>query len=304
MRWLPLLALVLVPFLGRAEDTFNVAAYNVQNYLLDAVGTRPAKSPEARAKVAENLVALKPDVLAVVEIGDTNALFALQADLKRAGLDLPHWEHVRGWDTNIFVAVLSRFPIVERRSHTKDSYLLNGRRFHVSRGFAEVEIAVNDRYRFTLFAAHLKSRRPVPQGDEAEMRLEEATILREKIDARLKADPKANIVVVGDFNDVKDSKSTRALIGRGKAALVDTRPAERNGDTLAAERPGWDPANITWTHFYGKEDSYSRIDYILVNAGMAREWRKEGTYVLTAPNWGLASDHRPVVAQFVAEEVP
>jgi endonuclease/exonuclease/phosphatase family metal-dependent hydrolase len=304
MRWLPLLALVLVPFLGRAEDTFNVAAYNVQNYLLDAVGTRPAKSPEARAKVAENLVALKPDVLAVMEIGDTNALFALQSDLKRAGLDLPHWEHVRGWDTNIFVAVLSRFPIVERRSHTKDSYLLNGRRFHVSRGFAEVEIAVNDRYRFTLFAAHLKSRRPVPQGDEAEMRLEEATILREKIDARLKADPKANILVVGDFNDVKDSKSTRALIGRGKAALMDTRPAERNGDTLAAERPGWDPANITWTHFYGKEDSYSRIDYILVNAGMAKEWRKEGTYVLTAPNWGLASDHRPIVAQFVAKDEP
>jgi hypothetical protein len=64
MRWFPLLALVLVPFFGRAEDTFNVAAYNVQNYLLDSVGTRPAKSPEARAKVAENLVALKPDVLA------------------------------------------------------------------------------------------------------------------------------------------------------------------------------------------------------------------------------------------------
>jgi endonuclease/exonuclease/phosphatase family metal-dependent hydrolase len=302
MRWLPLIVVILVPLVGRSEDAFTVAAYNLQNYLLERIGTRPAKSPEARAKIAENLATLKPDVLAIEEIGDTNALFALQADLKRAGLDLPHWEHVRGWDTNIFVAVLSRFPMVARRSHTTDSYLLSGRRFHVSRGFAEVEIAVNDHYRFTLLAAHLKSRRPVPQGDQAEMREQEAILLREKIDARVKADPTANIVVVGDFNDVKDSPSTRAIIGRGKAGLVDTRPAERNGDNLAAERPGWDPTNITWTHFYGKEDSYSRIDYILVNAGMAKEWRKEGTYVFTAPNWGLASDHRPIVAQFVAEE--
>ena len=303
MRWLSLfLLLLVVPASVRSAETFNVAAYNVANYLLEPVGTRAAKSPESKAKVAENILALKPDVLAVVEIGDTNALFALQADLKRGGLDLPHWEHVRGWDTNIFVAVLSRFPITERRSHTKESYLLNGRRFHVSRGFAEVEIAVNDRYRFTLFAAHLKSRRTVPQGDQAEMREQEALILREKIDARLKADPKANLVVVGDLNDVKSSRSTRAIIGRGKGALVDTRPAERNGDTVPPERPTWDPAHVTWTHFYGAEDTYGRIDYILVNSGMAKEWKKEGTYVLAAPNWGLASDHRPIVAQFVAKD--
>jgi endonuclease/exonuclease/phosphatase family metal-dependent hydrolase len=304
MRWLPLFVVIFFPLLGRAERPFTVAAYNLQNYLLQRIGTRPAKSPEARAKIAENLATLKPDVLAIEEIGDTNALFAFQADLKRAGLDLPHWEHVRGWDTNIFVAVLSRFPIVARRSHTTDSYLLSGRRFHVSRGFAEVEIAVNDHYRFTLLAAHLKSRRPVPQGDQAEMREQEAILLREKIDARLKADPTANVVVVGDFNDVKDSRSIRAIIGRGKAGLLDTRPAERNGDTLAAERPGWDPATVTWTHFYGKEDSYSRIDYILVSPGMAKEWRKEGTYVLTAPNWGLASDHRPIIAEFVPKDAP
>jgi hypothetical protein len=27
-----------------------------------------------------------------------------------------------------------------------------------------------------------------------------------------------------------------------------------------------------------------------------------GTYILTRPDWGLASDHRPLVATFVAEE--
>jgi exonuclease III len=54
-------------------------------------------------------------------------------------------------------------------------------------------------------------------------------------------------------------------------------------------------------HFYGVEDTYSRIDYILLSPGMAREWVKKETYVLALPNWGVGSDHRPIVAAFEAE---
>ena len=52
----------------------------------------------------------------------------------------------------------------------------------------------------------------------------------------------------------------------------------------------------------GTEDTYSRIDYILLSPGMAREWVKDETYVLALPNWGVGSDHRPLVATFVAED--
>jgi endonuclease/exonuclease/phosphatase family metal-dependent hydrolase len=288
----PLAWLCLAPGSSSAE-TFRVATYNVENYLDQPTQTRHAKPAEAKAKIRESILALKPE-----EMGSVSALQELRASLKAGGLDFAHWEHVTGFDTNIHVAVLSRFPFTARRPHTNDAFLLSGRRFRVSRGFAEVDIQVSPNYAFTLITAHLKSRRPVPEADEAEMRLEEAKLLREKIDARFAANPNVNLIVLGDFNDTKDTPSTKAVNGRGKTKLVDTRPGERNGDNAPPENPRYDPRNITWTHYYGVEDSYSRIDYIMLSPGMAREWVTNETYILTVPNWGVGSDHRPLVATF------
>jgi len=285
-----------------AAGTIRVATYNLENYMDRDVGTRHAKSAEAKAKIHECIRALNPDVIALQEMGSPEALQELRTSLKTDGLDFPFWEHVTGFDTNIHVAVLSRFPFAARRPHTNEFFLLGGRRFQVSRGFAEVDVKVGDGYSFTLITTHLKSRRPVPVADEAELRLEEARLLREKIDARLAANPNANLIVLGDFNDTRDSRSTREIIGRGRFKLTDTRPAERNGDNAPNLNPAWEPRNITWTHYYGKDDTYSRIDYILLSPGMAREWVTNETYVLTLPNWGIGSDHRPLVAAFSAQD--
>jgi hypothetical protein len=35
---------------------------------------------------------------------------------------------------------------------------------------------------------------------------------------------------------------------------------------------------------------------------MAHEWIKAETYIPTIPNWGLGSDHRPIVATFEAAD--
>jgi endonuclease/exonuclease/phosphatase family metal-dependent hydrolase len=299
--WLLLLSIGVCCSLPAAQ-TFRVATYNLENYLEHPIDTRPGKSPEGKRKVRESLRALNAEVVALQEIGGTNALLELRESLKIDGLAYPHWELVHGWDTNIQVAVLSKFPIVARRPHTNESFLLFGRRFRVSRGFAEVDIQVNPSYAFTLITAHLKSRRPVPEADEADLREQEGKVLREKIDARFSANPSVNLVVLGDLNDLKDSRSTREVIGRGRSGLIDTRPAERNGDNQPNPNPRFEPRNITWTHHYGKEDTYSRIDYILLSRGMAREWMTNETFVLALPNWGTGSDHRPVVATFFAED--
>lgn len=281
---------------------FTIATYNLENYLIQDQGTRTAKPEASRTRIREAIRGVNADVLALQEVGGTNALLELRSALRKEGLDYPHWEHVTGWDTNIQVAILSRLPFAARLPHTQENFLLNGRRFQVSRGFAEVQIQVNKQYAFTLITAHLKSRRASPDASEADIREQEALRLREIIDARLKENPAVNLVVLGDFNDTKDSRSTRALVGRGRGALVDIRPTERNGDTEPNPIPRFEPRHIAWTHYYGKEDTYSRIDYILLSPAMAKEIKPAGTFVFTMPNWGTASDHRPVVATFTAQD--
>jgi endonuclease/exonuclease/phosphatase family metal-dependent hydrolase len=283
-------------------QVFRVATFNVENYVEDPASRRPLKPPAARAGVCESIVALKPDVIALQEMGATNALMELQAALKTAGLDLPFWDHLSGYDTNIHLALLSRFPIAARHPHTNETYLLEGRRFFVTRGFMEDEIQVNPNYRFTLIAAHLKSMVPSGLADEHEWREEEAAVLRRIIDSRLATDPEARLIVLGDFNDTQDSRAIKNILGRGRTGLFDTRPAERAGRGDGPQTTG-DPARprrTTWTGFYAKEDSYSRIDYIFLSRGMERDWRSGETFVLNLPDWGTASDHRPLVAGFTA----
>lgn len=292
---------VLTALVGNAAE-IRIATYNVQNYIDHSAMGRELKSTESKAKVRESIKALNADIIALQEMGKPSALLELRSSLKAEGVDYPYWEHVSGFDTNIYVAVLSKFPFIAKRAHTNASYLVNGRRLQMSRGIVEVDFKVANTYSFTLFSAHLKSKRPVGVASEADMREEEARLLRGLIDERLKKESEANLIVMGDFNDTKDSKAIRTLIGRGRTKLIDTRPAEKNGDNLPAEKPSYDPRNITWTHFYGAEDTYSRIDYILLSPGMAREWQATGSYVLALPNWGLASDHRPLVVTISAAD--
>jgi endonuclease/exonuclease/phosphatase family metal-dependent hydrolase len=294
-----LLSVVLLCSVSFAAETFRVATYNVESYLDQPTESRKSvKSDEAKAKVRESIKAMNPDVIALEEMGTTNALLELRASLKADGLDFPFWEHIQSFDTNIHVAILSKFPIVARRPHTNDFFLLDGRRFQVKRGFAEVDIQAATNFTFILIAAHLKSRLITPDADEAEERLEEAKVLRGIIDEHFKANPGAKVIVLGDFNDVKNSDSTREIIGRGKFKLTDTRPAERNGDNAPAEPPYFEPRNVAWTYFYGADDTYARIDYILLSPAMARDWVKAETYIPTISNWGNGSDHRPIVATF------
>lgn len=297
----PLLAwtlglLIAVVLRLEAGEPFTIVTYNLQNYLLEPVPPRTAKPAERRDRVIRILEPLKPDVLVIQEIGGAGALEDLGARLAGVGIPLPHREIVWGSDPVIAVAVLSRFPLVSRRSHSNDTILAEGRLLRTSRGMVEVEIEGPDRFRFTLLAAHLKSKRETGTASEASIREAEARVLRQHVDTLLGRDPQARIVVAGDLNDHQDSRALRFLRSRGPKALFDLRPKERGISDPADDSNRSDAA--TWTHHYAKEDSYGRFDYILVSPALRPFWRPESSYVPTVPGWSRASDHRPVVATF------
>jgi len=296
--------LVILCFLSLwaiAADTFTVATFNVENYFLTPFATRKSKTTVSRAKVAEAIVSIKPDVLALQEMGRKVALADLRNRLSRKNLIYPHVVWLPGPDSAIHLAVLSQFPIVGHYSKTNVTYLLDRKRFQVSRGFVEIEIQVNPDYKFTLFNAHLKSMRQVTLADHAEMRLEEARALRRLVEKRLKANPVENILLVGDLNEFPSKDPVRVLIGKRSPRLVDLRPFEKNEDQERSPVYANDLSRrVTWTHFYRKEDRFSRLDYILASQGMMNEL--DSSFVHVMPDWGVASDHRPVVARFATKE--
>ena len=84
-----LLALLWVGLVSGRAATFRVATYNVESYLDAATETRPVKPAEERAKVRESILALKPDVLALEEMGSPSALEAASRVPPGAGPGLP-----------------------------------------------------------------------------------------------------------------------------------------------------------------------------------------------------------------------
>jgi endonuclease/exonuclease/phosphatase family metal-dependent hydrolase len=288
--WLLLLAS------GLEAAEFSVATYNVRNYLVRPAAGRKVKPEAQRERVAEVLVRLGAEILALQELGGEDALSDLGSRLARRGARYPHRAMVAGRDPAIRLAVLSRFPLLSVRAHTNDQFLVEESRQWVRRGFLEAEIEIAGGYRFVLLVAHLKSRRVVAHAPEAELRKQEAVILRRRLETLLGRRPGINLLVAGDLNDEPDSTALRIVKGRGHRTLADLAPPARAMD-------GGDPeASGNWTHFYQRGRERKRLDYLLVSPGMVPELVWEGVYTGDLPHWFEASDHRPLVARFRAED--
>ena len=65
------------------SETFRVATYNVENYLDETASRCCVKSVASKAKVRECIRALRPDVLALQEMGSVAALMELRGPCKR-----------------------------------------------------------------------------------------------------------------------------------------------------------------------------------------------------------------------------
>jgi endonuclease/exonuclease/phosphatase family metal-dependent hydrolase len=272
---------------------FSVMTYNLCRYSLadrDNDGQKNDPKPSVEHDAVIELIAdTRPDILAVQEIGSPSVFEEFRYALRNAGLDYEHTEYLQRGQSEINLAVLSRFPIVSRQPHTDDTYSIGDAKIPVLRGFLDIEIQVNPNYKFRLMDAHLKSKVFHMLG-QTEMRRNEARLLNNYVRKILKNTPEENLLVLGDFNDTYRSAPLREITGNKHEYLQDLRPRDEAGNV--------------WTHFSPDIDQYDRIDYTLVSRGMKPEVVAEKTRVLSDPRTYQASDHRPLIVVFRDSETP
>ena len=89
----------------------------------------------------------------------------------------------------------------------------------------------------------------------------------------------ARYLIVGDLNDSPISGAVRAFFRKGERDL--SLPLESSDDL-----------GFRWTHYYRKENSYSRIDYILRSPGFEDVLNGIKGCIDRRPHYYHGSDHR------------
>ncbi|MDI1335094.1 MAG: endonuclease/exonuclease/phosphatase family protein [Lacunisphaera sp.] len=271
-----------------AVHALTVAAYNVENYtiadrMVDGFYRAAYPKPEKeKAALRSVITGLAPDILAVEEMGPPAFLDDFRQELKQAGQDFPFTALLEAVDQDRHVAVLSKIPFKEVKRHAAVPITYFGRKENVKRGVLEVVFATAEGD-FSVFVVHLKSKYTERKDDpeSALQRALEAEAVRDLVLSRHPDPAKAKFIICGDWNDTRGTRPVKAMQKRGDTEI---------GEILHAA----DSRGETWTHHYRKEDSYSRIDYLLVSPALKPFVAGGQATIGDGPGVADASDHRPV----------
>jgi len=282
----------MAPALAKGADQMTLVSYNIRN-LFDGIpnpenttGWKEKAKPEKELKALSQVIhKLNADVIAFQEVESLKVLTAFQKKyLQRLGYHAPIL--IEGNDRRgIDVALMSRFKVLSVKNY-KD------RRFSVpskkslqgfSRDLLQVKLEAPNHYTFSVFVAHLKSKYGGKKTDKK--RKAEAREMYRILNRFHQGHPKANFVLMGDFNDTPKSGPLKPLLrGQGALKLQD----------ITARDLGIRPRVYT----YHPKKYRSRIDYILVSPGMMPEYKKNSVHIYKSKAALKASDHLPLVARF------
>lgn len=278
---------MVLPCLPAAEE-LRLATYNVENYgpadrMTEAGYRQDYPKPEAEKSALRQVIrGLDADVLVLQEMGSRAHLEELQRDLRGEGLDYAQTAFADAVDADRRVAVLSRRPLRDVKTYDGLEFTYFGKKERVKRGLLEFTVTTGGGD-LTCFAVHLKSRFTDRADDplSATRRAGEATAIRDQILRRFPSPATARFVILGDCNDGRTSKALAFLQKRGATKIA---------TLLAAE----DSRGETWSHAFRREETYSRVDHILVSAALLPALQTDAAKIYDGPGVRGASDHRPV----------
>lgn len=207
-----------------------------------------------------------PDVICLQEVESLIALRAFNEQFLKSAY--PHALVIDSRDLRqIDVGILSKYPIVNVRSHMDDTD--GDDEFIFSRDCLEATIQVSKKTELTLFINHFKSK--LVQGKtaaEREKATERANMKRKRQAEAVKKIVKERFpgdefnskyfAVLGDFNDMPQAKPLAPIVKN--AGLVDAlAPRIEAGDR--------------WTHYYKSDGSVAQLDHILLSPALDRKLR-------------------------------
>ncbi len=291
MSWLRFVALRLGLLAGAflRGETLVVATYNVENYgpanrMTEAGFRKDYPKPESEKRALRQVIrGINADVLALQEMGGEPYLDELRRDLMTEGLDYRYAALATGEDVDRHVALLSKRPLKAVVTHRDLQFSYFGGKERVKRGLLEASVSTASGD-VTIFALHLKSRFTDRTDDplSAIRRAGEGTAIRDLVLRRFPVPATARFLILGDCNDGRASRALEHLQKRGKTEVAQLLPAV-------------DSRGEYWTHAYRRDETYSRVDQILVSAGLRFAVAGGAARIFDGEGVRDASDHRPVV---------
>ena len=279
---------------GGAEK-IRVASYNVENYLvMDRMVSgrwqEDYPKPLKERRIIRSVInQTNPDILAIQEMGEAVYLQELWGDLNRTkGTEFKYSAWLTGQEEGEkrHLALLSKIPFTKLDEPKDLSFKYFEGRRSPSRGLLEVEFKTGDT-KWSLFNLHLKSKwTERPDDPEAAIRREkEARAIRDYIRTKFPPYTDPHYLVLGDFNDHKNSAPLRRFL-------------QVNNSTLTQMIQCSDQQGHFWTHYWDKQDSYARFDYLLASPQLFKKLVPDSAKIGGFHLCLLGSDHRIVFADF------
>jgi len=274
-------------------DTLRIMTWNVEHlvdelddpYVNNGRENNGEIKPEKMKLLAQALKMAGADVIVFEEAESANVVEALRDSFfPDLGYQYVADTRSRNWYQN--VVILSKLPIGKMISygnvHTPVVFEEDGESKYQTQNYINTrmwtcELLVDSTYGLYLSGVHLKA----GGGNRNEaMRMGQLRYWQKEMEQLLKANPEADIILLGDLNSYRDGNEIKML-------LEDSRPLVKLQDPIAPE-----------VNSHPADAPSHRLDYILYNQNLIDQIIPESAQVLSPfspAEMRTISDHLPLI---------